>query len=125
MRLLAYGVQSFSAAALLCCSALPSAGSEAPSAADALAADGQKEFDSRLKWNLETLVGEYRAHGRRNPKWDESAEEALTAFAQARTFSDSVRGNGPVARIPAAVKSAITNGCDDPMLRYLQARYVL
>src|SRR5439155_10473944 len=86
--------------------------------------DRDKELGYRLKWNLDTLVGEYERHGRRNRKWDESAKVGLAAFAEIRCFSGP-KGDQPLAKIPGAIKTAVTNGCDDPMVRYLYARFVM
>jgi len=118
-------VLAVSAAFLLRCPESYSAETKNSAATNAPSADHDSELKYRLKWNLDTLVGEYERHGRRNPKWDESARAGLTAFAQIRCFSDSTNGAEPLAKIPVAIKTAMTNGCDDPMVRYLYARFVM
>lgn len=84
----------------------------------------QKDSDDHVpQWNRETLVIDYQRHGSRNPKWDDSAILALETFAKIRGGSKP-----PKQYIPAiadATKTAITNGCDDPMIKYLYARFVL
>jgi tetratricopeptide (TPR) repeat protein len=84
----------------------------------------EKAIAYRLKWNLDTLVGDYEKHGRHNPKWDESAKSALTVFAQTRALSGSKKVTEPLSKLPSAVRTAVTNGCDDPLLLYLSARFV-
>src|SRR6267142_1952084 len=76
-----------------------------------------------LQWNRKTLVIDYQHHGSRNAKWDPSAVLALETFAKVRSGAQP-----PDKYIPAivsATKAAVTNGCDDPMLKYLYARFVL
>ena len=75
-----------------------------------------------LKWNLTTLTNSYDASGHKNPKWDKDAVEAMTEFARTKTASDDelemlsgLAGD--------AADSAVNAGCDDPMVRYLSARY--
>src|SRR5690242_7979095 len=56
-------------------------------------AAGEKETAYRLKWNLETLVGDYERHGRRGAKWDDSAKSALANFAEYRSSSGSAKSS--------------------------------
>jgi hypothetical protein len=84
----------------------------------------QKETDYRLKWNVETLVGDYDKHGRHNPKWDASAKAALAVFAQMRTLSTSPLAKELLPKMEPAIRLALTNGCDDPLILYLSARFV-
>src|SRR2546425_4868861 len=94
----------------------------APSAG--LPGKAEKEADYRFKWNVDTLVGDYDKHGRHDPKWDQSAKAALLLFAEARSFSSSARGKEALSKLEPAIKIALTNGCDDPLLLYLSARFV-
>src|SRR5436309_1355534 len=94
----------------------------APSAG--LPGNTEKDTDYRLKWNVETLVGDYDKHGRHNPKWDQSAKAALLLFAEARTYSNSPRVKETLSKLVPAIRTALTNGCDDPLLLYLSARFV-
>jgi len=80
--------------------------------------------DYRLKWNVDTLVGDYEKHGRHSPKWDSSAKAALLLFAQVRTFSSSPKGPELLSKLEPALKAALTNDCDDPLLLYLGLRFV-
>ncbi|HTL55277.1 MAG TPA: hypothetical protein VL361_06335 [Candidatus Limnocylindrales bacterium] len=89
------------------------------------APEGQsKELEHRRKWNLDTLVGDYERHGRRSPKWDEPAKAGLAIFARVRSLSDTAEGNELSKKVAAPIKTAVINGCDDPMVGYLYARYV-
>lgn len=115
---------SFSAVFLFCQPVLRAADSKAQVTTNT-PAEREKEIEYRLKWNLDTLVGDYERHGRRDPKWDASAKAGLTAFAQVRGFAGTAKAKEPLAKIPVAIKTAITNGCDDPMVRYFYARFVM
>jgi hypothetical protein len=78
--------------------------------------------DELMKWNLDTLAGNYDSIGRRNPKWDKDAEEALTRFARIRSGPN----NDPETQfdlIGFSARSAVEAGCDDPMIRFLYLRY--
>src|SRR5438445_13699562 len=74
-------------AAQLCCRVMYAADSKAAASSDGPSGQNDKETDYRLKWNVDTLVGDYEKHGRHNPKWDQSANAALLLFAQVRAFS--------------------------------------
>jgi hypothetical protein len=80
----------------------------------------------RLQWNLDTLVGDYERHGRHNSQWDNSARWALEAFAQIRCMDkkDQQRLSDLQSNMVNHVSVAISNGCDDPMIQYLQARFI-
>jgi hypothetical protein len=75
-----------------------------------------------LKWNLTTLQDGYASAGHKNPKWDKDAEEALTDFARSKTASDD-ESEVLFDLVGEAAGSATAAGCDDPMIRYLHARY--
>ncbi len=77
---------------------------------------------ARLKWNLDTLVGDYDRAGKKNPQWDEAARRALTLFAEVRNTSSQVSPT-KITELGAAVQSAVNAGCDDPLIRYLQLRF--
>ncbi len=75
-----------------------------------------------LKWNLTSLTNSYNAVGRKNPKWDKDAIEALTEFARTKTASDDELEilSDLTGETAQNAKSA---GCDDPMIQYLCVRY--
>jgi hypothetical protein len=79
-------------------------------------------FSDRLNWNVATLKGAYEKIGRKNAKWNEAAESALTEFANMRAgitpeLSDQMDSVGDSATTAAQA------GCDDPMVRYLYCRF--
>lgn len=78
--------------------------------------------DDLVKWNQATLKGDYDSSGRRNPKWDQDAEDALTQFAQIRTGpNDDLETHSDLVGL--AAQSAVESGCNDPMIKYLYCRY--
>jgi hypothetical protein len=83
----------------------------------------ESEADLRLAWNLKTLVSDYEEHGRRSPKWDGPAKAALGQFAQIRAFGASTNVLTLAANMKSVLTLAISNGCDDPLVLYLRARY--
>lgn len=76
----------------------------------------------RLQWNLETLVGNYLASGHRDPAWDESATNALVKFALLRSESDNDRDARKV--LADYCRTAVLQGCEDPVILYLYTRHV-
>ena len=100
-------------------------GAEDPNSAKPPDQTSKEEKDSayRLKWNVDTLVGDYEKHGRRNPKWDASAKSALLIFAQVRTYSGKPEVTNGLAKLGPAVNAALTDGCKDPLILYLAARF--
>lgn len=75
-----------------------------------------------LKWNLTTLTNSYDTFGHKDPKWDKDAVEAMTEFARTKTASDDEM-EILSALTGDAADNAVNAGCDDPMVRYLSARY--
>jgi len=73
----------------------------------------------RLEWNRRTLVNAYNEVGERNPRWDESARDALDAFAQVRCGPDT----NATARLKTSLERAREAGCTDPLIRYLNLRF--
>jgi hypothetical protein len=72
-----------------------------------------KPDDPKFAWQYETLVGDYLRNGKRNPKWDQSAVDAL--YGLARHFAN--RDIMPNELLPL-FKSASALGCEDPMVDY-------
>ncbi len=73
-----------------------------------------------LDWNRRTVVGAYERAGKKDPRWDGLARDALEALA--RHWS---RVTGPVVtseQVHALVVKAMDAGCDDPMVSYAFAR---
>jgi hypothetical protein len=75
----------------------------------------------RLAWHTQTMVKAYDSVGRHDPKWDESAHNALSRFAQVRSGKERVETGGPA--IGLATQEAVAAGCDDPLIRYVYLRY--
>src|SRR5437762_394311 len=64
----------------------------------------RKKVEARLKWNRDTLVGDYDKKGVRNPKWDRDAREALATFARARS-----QGPEQVAGFPSNLVTSVNS----------------
>ena len=79
---------------------------------------------ARLDWNLKPLMSAYQASGKTGVKWDESAKSALMEFAraQAQCIEPDEAWELIVSTNCAA---AVDAGCDDPMIAYLYASFVL
>jgi len=73
-----------------------------------------------LAWNRRTLGGAYEAVGRKDPRWDKPAGEALEAAA--RHFGQAVDPGTDEEAIFGPAKRAVDAGCDDPLILYLHAR---
>jgi hypothetical protein len=76
----------------------------------------------REKWNQSALKGTYETAGSRNPKWDKDAEDALSAYAKSRTAS-SDEAEMYTGLAGDSAENAVNESCNDPMVRYLYARY--
>ena len=84
------------------------------------AARMEKRARDRLEWNRKTLVGAYDKVGKRDPKWDTPAREALDLAA--RMFSQQVDPVISLKDVHVPAKKAVEAGCNDPMILYLYAR---
>lgn len=78
----------------------------------------------RLSWNISTLGDAYEKVGKRNGKWNHAAREALDGFARLRFNRDSA-GRTDFQFVATNCAVAVAAGCDDPLIAYLHARYVL
>jgi hypothetical protein len=79
-----------------------------------------KDNGNRLQWNLETLVTSYLQKGHRNVAWDDAATNALARFALARSGNRRLASGDD--EIPNHCRAAISKGCNDPVVLYLQMR---
>src|SRR5262245_9793389 len=77
-------------------------------------------FRDMLEWNRRTLRGAYERVGKKDPKWDEHAHEALDAAA--RYFSHTLDPQTYIWDVHNATQAAVGAGCDDPLILYLHAR---
>jgi hypothetical protein len=73
-----------------------------------------------LDWNRRTLSGAYDKVGKRDPKWDKLAHEALEHAA--RMFSLQLDPPVRMVDIYEPSKAAVDAGCDDPLVVYLVNR---
>jgi hypothetical protein len=80
----------------------------------------QQRFRDMLEWNRRTLVGAYDAAGKKDPRWDKPAREALELAA--RNFSHALEPEVTDGEVYAAAKRAVDAGCDDGLILYLYAR---
>jgi hypothetical protein len=77
------------------------------------AAQIAKDRQERAAWKVRTLGEAYEKVGKKDPKWDKDAREALAAFVV--PFSD-------LGTVFVPAKKALDAGCDDPLILYLYAR---
>ena len=77
----------------------------------------------RLEWNRRTVGGAYDRIGKRDPRWDEAARQAMDLAA--RMFSEEVDPEVTAYDVHGPAKAAVDAGCDDPMLLYLYTRSLL
>jgi hypothetical protein len=80
----------------------------------------QQRLRDALEWNRRTLAGAYEAVGKKDPRWDADAREALDAAA--RHFSSTPEPRARPVDIHRATQKALAAGCDDPLILYLHAR---
>lgn len=79
-----------------------------------------KRSSDWLEWNRRTLVGAYEKVGKKDPRWDAKAREAMEKAA--RMFSLQVDPEVAPEEVHAPAKAAVDAGCDDPMVLYLLHR---
>ncbi len=84
----------------------------------------QKAQQSRLEWHRQNLVGAYQTFGSRRAVWDTPAEEALELFAEIRCGSKPFTTE-MVQTLKGLAAKAVDAGCNDPLVTYVHARYVL
>jgi hypothetical protein len=77
--------------------------------------------EDRLAWYRASTVDAYHKHGRRNPKWDAAALDALKKVAVARANED--RSPDDYEAAFDSLHQAIELGCDDPCVLYFRAQY--
>jgi hypothetical protein len=82
-------------------------------------ARAEERSKDALRWNRATLREVYDKLGKRDPKWDEPARQALDLAA--RHFAQQVKPVVAQAEIMDQAAKAVEAGCDDPMILYLYA----
>jgi hypothetical protein len=80
----------------------------------------EKQFRERLEWNRQTLGVAYDKIGKKDPRWDKPASQALNLAAL--TFSQQYEPLVRLTDVHPPAKSAIDAGCNDPLILYLYAR---
>ena len=80
----------------------------------------ERRARDRLAWNRRTLAEAYKAVGKKDPRWNKPALEALDLAA--RMFAQ--QGDPPIslADVHVPARRGVEAGCDDPMILYLYAR---
>jgi hypothetical protein len=74
----------------------------------------------RLEWNRRTVQGAYDKVGKKDPRWDGPAREAMDLAV--RMFGQQVDPAITLADVNKPAKAAIDAGCDDSLLVYLYNR---
>ena len=69
-----------------------------------------------------TTLDAYKKIGSRNPKWDASAIHALQIYARDICDPEVVAGTTNYRVMADEFKKAVAAGCDDPLVRYADAR---
>jgi hypothetical protein len=80
----------------------------------------EQAYVDKLAWNRRTLVGAYDKVGKKSPRWDKPARQALEAAA--RLFSQARDPLPTFEEVYAPAKLAVDAGCSDPLILYLYAR---
>ena len=73
----------------------------------------------RLEGNRRTLAGAYDRVGKKDPKWDRPAREALEAAAL--SFSHAADPGAGPEDVFGPARRAVDAGCDDPLILFLLA----
>ena len=69
-----------------------------------------------LRWNQTTLLGAYEKVGKKDPRWDKAAREALEAMAG--LFARAADPAPGLDDVYPAAERAVKAGCDDPLVLY-------
>lgn len=85
-------------------------------------ADVHARVRAKVEWNLATLVGVYERSAHRNPRWDAAATKGLTLAAR-HWADDPTRAADTADQAWASLREAISQGCNDPVVIYVAARF--
>lgn len=77
---------------------------------------------SRADWLRAIAVGAYDKVGERNPAWDALARAALSDFAELNTATPK-EFDRLSRRVAESARQAVTAGCTDPLIGYLNIRF--
>jgi len=75
-----------------------------------------------LDWNTKILVGSYDRAGHHSPKWDDAARRGLMMTARVWA-ADPDRPPDAVEQAWYALSTAIKQGCDDPLVQYIEVEF--
>lgn len=76
-----------------------------------------------LAYHTATTAGAYDKIGRKNLKWDKDAKDCLTLYAHVRCLTNGIPDD-ILANLKAKLSRLDQLGCNDPLIRYLQLRFV-
>ncbi len=79
----------------------------------------EKKGKEVVAWMRRTTVAEYDKVGKKDPRWDRLAREALDLVSREFGERGTTITSGEVLK---AIKAAVDAGCDDPLVRYAYAR---
>ena len=74
------------------------------------------------QWYLKHMLGDYDHAGRKDPKWDAPAREALTLVANL-SVGDDTNSVQTTEKLNGALQSALDAGCNDPVIRYFHLSF--
>ena len=73
-----------------------------------------------LVWNQRTLLGAYDRVGKKDPRWDARARQALEVMVRSVSHAEP---RPAATEVRAAFKKAVDAGCDDPLVVFNNVRY--
>lgn len=86
-------------------------------------AASQEEASKRTNWHRANIVGAYKKHGRRNPKWNKDVSALMERWIPIVMTPDFSATKG-MMELGQSAKELIDRGCDDPIVGYIRARYL-
>lgn len=81
----------------------------------------QPRIDRMVQFNRRTMADAYEKVGKKNPKWDKHARDAMELATQ--NFSNQDTPHAQPKDIREATQKALSAGCNDPMIIYLHYRF--
>ena len=77
---------------------------------------------NKRDWCLRTLEKGYHDTGRTNPAWDQAVHDAFAGYADYTRVTNDWSNYGAMTN---GVRRALAAHCDDPMIEYMNARYLM
>ena len=78
-----------------------------------------KKKEADAAWSRKTSIEAYKQVGRKDPKWDDAAIEAVTLVAR---LWEKAGTPGSDRKAYDLCMAAVNSGCDDPLILYARAR---